>query len=215
MIAADAFKVAMRLHESYMSLEESDAAPVYKAVDNYDRWFLQDIPALVSREFTFEGEQFSGKDEPNKVIAVSKEIASYAREFIGPAVTRWVTEHFDDFYSRGIDLAVKNGRLEGRTVRAYLDEVDVNSIELQVRQELDIWREHWVFHERQVQRELVGVVLAKGTVEQFQSRMVARDGHVVGFPYGNSRYSWHEHVRRMVTGRPKQVASIAMQSRLV
>jgi len=214
-VASNAIAMAMKLHRAYVALEESDSAPVYKAVDSYDRWFIADIPALVSKAFSFDGDRFSGKDEPDRVVQVSRETASYAREFLSPAITVWVTEHFDDFYVRGVDMAVQNGLIEGRTVQKHLDERDVNSIELQVRQELDVWKGHWVKHERQVERELVGVVLARGTVEQFQTRMIARDAHVVGFPYGNSRLSWHEHVRRMMTGRPKQVAAVAMQSRLV
>lgn len=208
-------EAARQLHKAYKALEEHNSGAVYKAVDRYDRWFLDEVPVIVARGFTFEKDRFSGRDKPDAVMAVAREIAAYAREFLSPAVTQWVTENFDDFYSRGVDMAVKNGAMEGRKVQAYLDERDVNSIELQVRQELDVWKGHWLKHERQVERELIGVVLARGTIEQFQGRMVAPDGHVVGFPYGNSRYSWHEHVRRMMTGRPKQVAAVAMQSRLV
>lgn len=215
MNAAAALARIRKLHVAYMALEEYDTTTVYKAVKDYDRYFLEDVPALISRAFSFDGERFSGKDEPDKVIGTSRVVAGYARELLGPAVAKWVTDNFDNFYGVGVDQAAAMADLEGRKVQTYLDERDINSIELQVRQELDIWKGHWVKHERQVERELVGMVLARGTVEGFIGRMVALDGHVVGFPYGNSRYSWYEHVRRMVTGRPKQVAAVAMQSRLV
>jgi hypothetical protein len=215
MKSADIRAIVAEMYDIYSGLKQSDSKAMFRAVDRHDRWWLEEAPLVIARELSFKAKRFSGMDSADTVVAVARKLASEARTKLSAPITAWVTGNYDAFYRAGVRLAALNGKAEGKRVRQVLDKADANSIELQVRQELDVWKGHWSKHERQVERELVGFVLAGGTIDQFLGRMTAPSGHIVAFPYGNSRQSWYELIRKMVTVRGRQVASVAQQHRLV
>lgn len=215
MLSRDRVTLALQVYQAYNDLKGVDSSGMFRAVDEYDRWFLQEVPVVLANALTLEGNRFTGLDTASKVLKVSHEISDKARQLLSEPITKWVTNNYDGFYRKGIEIAVLNAKAEGKEISEKLDRVDANSIQLQVRQELNIWKGHWIKHDRQVERELVGFVLSRGSIEQFQGRMTVPSGHITAFPYGNGRVSWYELIRRTVNLRGRQVASVAQQNRLV
>lgn len=201
--------------EIYLSLEGYKSKPLYAAVDKFDRWFVKEMPTIAYKMLQFNGDVISVKTPPEDVIRLCEMISQKAKEIIQPALIDWVYDNFDDFYKDGIKLANINLSLTKCKDRAKLDDEDKAMIESICVQEINVWKSHFPKMTRQLERELWGAIYTGRTFDFFMARMTAPDLHIVGFPYGNSRYSWYEHIKRFVVGRPKMVASMAQQRKVL
>lgn len=182
--------------------------------ESYDRWFLGDFADAVKKQCNFKGDNLA----PTEVEVVSglvSQTVTNASRLIYPIVSAYMLEYFDDFYIQGLKLAQLNAQIENRSVDTTLTDEDKISIELMVNTELTVWKRHIDKHLRQVDRELTGAMQAGRTLDYFLIRMVCPDGHVCAYPYGNSRISWYEHIRRFLAGRPRLVATTAQMRRLL
>jgi len=207
-------KLAKDFSDVYYNLPNYKADKMYKAVMAYDRWFIKDMPEIAYKTLRFKGGVLSPLTPMDDIQALCNLMARKSRDMLLPAITDWTYDYFDDFYRKGIELAQLNGELEGKTIPSNLTKEDKAIIEITITQEIDVWKGHFQKHYRQVERELIGAIQMGKDFDFFLARMTAPDAHIVGFPYGNSRYSWYEHVRRYAIGRPKMVATIAQQRKV-
>ena len=208
---AGLYKEFQKVYKSLYKPFESELSGV---AEKYDKWFLSEFADMIRLECVFK----KGKFQPVEVAVLNNLVqvaVQKATAIIYPPVSAYMLEHFDDFYADGLELARLNGEMDGKKIDTKLTKDDKLSIELMVDTELTVWKTHLEKHKRQLDRELKGAVLAGMTLDSFLMRMVARDSHVVAYPYGNSRLSWSEHIRRFLAGRPRVVATTAQMRRML
>ena len=190
--------------ELYMPFKEE----LEGVAEEYDRWFLNEFADIVKTQSNFTGNKFA-PTEPEVIDNIVANTVTKSSEIIFPKVSAYMLEHFDEFYEQGLELAKHNGAMEGKVVDTKLTDEDKISIQMVVSTELTVWKNHIVKHMRQVDRELTGAMQSGRTLDFFLARMVCPDEHVCAYPYGNSRISWGEHIRRFLAGRPRMVATTA------
>ncbi len=180
----------------------------------YDKWFLGEFSDAVRTQCNFNGKKFA--PTPPEVINILVKLpVAKCNEVIFPPIAQYMGEHFLEFYETGLELSKLNAKMDNRTINTDLKEEDKISVQMLVSTELKVWQNHISKHFRQVERELTGAMQAGTTMDAFLLRMVCPDGHVFSYPYGNSRISWGEHIRRFLAGRPQMVASTATLRKLV
>lgn len=198
----------------YKKLYKPFESKLSGVAEEYDRWFLNEFADMVKTDCTFKKGKFQPVESSvlNNLVQIA---VKKATEIIYPPVSAYMLEYFDDFYRDGLELARINGEMDGKKIDTALTKDDKLSIELMVDTELTVWKTHIEKHKRQLDRELKGAVIASMTLDSFLLRMVARDTHVVAYPYGNSRLSWSEHIRRFLACRPRMCATTAQMRRML
>lgn len=207
-------KAAKEYLNIYLALENFKAKPLYKAVDEFDKWFIKEMPIMAYKMLQFNGDALSIKTSPDDVIKLTEIITKQAKDTLLPVIISWTYDYFDDFYKAGIDLANVNLSLIKNSTPVKFDEDDKLMIENLCRQEINVWKNHFSKMTRQTQRELWGAIYTGKTFDFFLARMTTPDLHIVGFSYGNSRYSWYEHIKRYAVGRPKMIAATAQKRKM-
>lgn len=198
----------------YKSLSMIYADELKDVAPAYDKWFLGEFSEIVRTQCNFNGEKFA-PTPPDIINRLVKLPVAKCNEIIFPPIANYMGEHFLEFYEIGLELSELNAKMDNRTINLELKEEDKISVQMLVSTELKVWQNHITKHFRQVERELTGAMQAGTTMDAFLVRMVCPDGHIFSYPYGNSRISWGEHIRRFLAGRPQMVASTATLRKLV
>lgn len=197
----------------YKRLKFAYKADLAGVADEFDAWFNSEFRESVAKQCAFTGSRFA-MTAPGIVDDLVDESVQKAYAVIYPKILGYMSAHFAEFYLEGLRMAEANAAMEGLTVDISLSDEDKGSIELMYSTEAKVWKSHIEKHRRQLDRELTGAIQARSTLDEFMDRMTAPDGHAVAYPYGNSRISWSEHIRRFLAGRPRMVATTAHIRRL-
>ena len=197
----------------YRKLKFAHKSELNGIAEEFDKWFNGEFKNSVSRQCSFNGDRFA-MTPPEIVDGLVAESVAKCREIIYPAILSYMSAHFVQFYRDGLLMAKANADMENNTVDLKLSEDDKGSIKLMYSTESKVWQSHIEKHRRQLDRELTGAIQASSKLSSFMSVMTAPDSHIVAYPYGNSRISWSEHIRRFLAGRPRMVATTAHIRRL-
>ncbi|MCK5019734.1 MAG: hypothetical protein KAS32_21930, partial [Candidatus Peribacteraceae bacterium] len=161
------------------------------------------------------------KASPTITITAGRYLQNGCAQIIVNGVNQWLTQPQDDsrmvkFYESGLDLWRLNREILGlkfpRKVKITNDDVAIIMIYLSTFNET--WQNHLNKHVRTINRFVDTGQLEGWTTQQFIDNCVCPDGFIIGFRYGNARYSWHEHLRRFGVARPKIVAQAAQAERM-
>lgn len=200
----------------YLSVGMREAGEVMPAADNYDTWFrTEGVRAIEALVVVRRGRWTTEGSDPNAGVKAGRLVAEAAARFIVDPVTRWSVAHFPEFWRAGWQLWRLNREMfylpTPRRV-AFL-EPEIAQVNGYTRGEVAAWQDHVERHRRHVERFVLAALTQGWTTEQFVANMTARDGHIVGFRYGNADLSWHEHLRRYTRGRARMLAQAALEWR--
>ena len=202
--------------DRYESLARNAPREPMEAAALYDEWFRTTFRQSLESLLVIQGGKWTGAKDASAVIRqAGMLVENGVTQILGDVVAQWITENYPKFWQAGLELWRINKELQGinppRTVKPTAREAD--QVQVLAASELATMQDHIARHRRQVERS-VGAGIARGwTTDRFIQGMTAPDGHIVGFMYGNSRYSWYEHIRRMIVGRSRMVAQSANEYR--
>ena len=202
--------------DRYESIPDRASKKPLEMAEIYDGWFNGIFRQSLESILIIKGGRWAGAKEAAGIIRqVGLIVENGIAEILGLAVSDWVTENYPKFWMDGLGLWKINRELEGfnppRKVEMTPQEVD--HVTMLATTEIATMQDHIARHRRHVERMVGAGIARQWTTDRFMQSMTSPDGHIVGFSYGNSRYSWHEHMRRMVVGRSRMVAQSANEYR--
>jgi len=200
----------------YESIPGSAPKEPLIAADSYDKWFNGMFRQSLESLLVIKGGRWAGAKEAAGIIRQSGLIVENgAAEILGLAVSDWVTANYPKFWLQGLELWKINKEMQGinppRKVAVTVQESD--HVVMLATTEIATMQDHLARHRRHIERMVGAGIARQWTTDRFMQAMTCPDGHIVGFSYGNSRYSWYEHMRRMIVGRSRMVAQSANEYR--
>ena len=198
----------------YYSIGVADKDDLLAIGDIHNERFLNEfIPYLESQLTISKGRwQLTGND--TDAIVHAGEMAKKIAAQIIDLISTWMIEHFPEYYKQGLELwNINLDMIDKLPQKVRLTEDDINYITGIEQAETSAWMEHLNRHARQIERYVFDGVSRGWTTERFVEACRCPDGFIVDFLEGNSRISWHEHLRRFGEGRGKIVAQTALERR--
>ena len=206
--------------DKYLDVGTAELDDLLAYGKEYNTWFIETaMPFMESQLVIDKGVRTVTDASPAAASAIGQFVKDGAAGIVN-GVSAWLTEGDDPnaakFWRAGIDLWKLNREMLGEKVprKTTLDSDDLNMLDVYVRSFIDTWLGHCEKHRREVQRRVNTAQLNGWTTQQFIERMIAPDGNVVGFMYGNARLSFTEHLRRFGTGKSRMLAQAALEGRM-
>jgi len=217
-IPAKLLKLTRIYIDRYLDIpKNADSSPLNLA-EEYDRWFTTEYRRLLEAQLTITGGKWqAGETDPAAIRNGGRlAVEGASRIIVNPAVD-WVVANYPVFWKQGAEgLYPINLEIQGKPSpkKVKLTQNDITQIKIYAARQASTLQDHAARHRRQVERAIGNGLQFGWTTDRFMEAMTAPDGHIVGFPYGNSRYSWYEHMRRMIVGRSKTLAMAAVEFRM-
>ena len=206
----------------YLPTGEADLPELLKLSDEYDIWFMDKyVPFLESQLTISKNVWQSSPDSASITTTTGRFLKNGCARIIVDGVNRWLMTPLDKpkiivYYRQGVDLWKLNREALGMTYprKTKLDNRDSNLIQNYLGIFNETWQNHLNKHIRTVNRFVNTGQLHGWTTQQFIENCTCPDGHIIGFRYGNSRYSWAEHLRRFGVARSRIMAQVAQAERM-
>jgi len=192
-------------------------APRYplKAVDEYEDWFRTTFISELTKRLTIEQGRWKATQDSHLLIGRAGKLAADAcNQILTPVIVTWIEREYPKFWQSGLKFNALMVAMQGGPEPAPMNEDDVAQINILVTGEIATQRDHIDHHRRYVERNVAAALSLGWTMERFMAAMTVPQG-IVGYPYGNLRYSWRTHIERMITGRSKAVFASASESRAI
>lgn len=190
-------------------------APLYPldAVAEYEDWFRTEFVAgLLSRLTVVKG-RWKADAGAAKVIGIAGRMAADGcRSILIPVLTHWLETQYPVFWKAGVEYASLMAAVSGLPKPAPMNEDDTGQIDILITGEIATQQDHVDHHRRYVERNVSAGLTLSWTIERFMEAMTVPQG-IVGFPFGNMRYSWRTHITRMIQGRSRAVMAAAAENR--
>ena len=190
-------------------------APKYplKAVDEYEDWFKTDFLMELLKRLTVEDGKWKATPESHKVIGIGGKLAiDGCNNILLPVLNAWIEREYPKFWTQGIEYDTLMAKMQGYPKPAPFNDADLAQINILVTGEIATQLNHADHHRRFVERNISSGLALGWTTERFMQSMTVPAG-IVGYPYGNLRYSWRTHVTRLIEGRSRAVFASASESR--
>jgi len=190
-------------------------APQYplRAVQEYDEWFRSSFVTGLLKRLNIEGGRWKATPESHRLIgAAGKQAAEGCRQILAPVVNRWLEKEYPQFWAKGLEYFAIMERMQDRPEPEPMSEDDVAQVNILVTGEAATLQDHIDHHRRYVERNVAAGLQNAWTMERFLEAMTVPQG-IVGFPFGNTRYSWKTHIARMIEGRSRAVFMAAVEFR--
>lgn len=206
----------------YNAIGASELPTLLNLADAFDTFFLNDYIPFLESQLTIAGGVW--QPVPNSAvitITAGRYLKNATARIIVDGVNRWLMEPEDkpriiEFYRSGVDLwRLNREMLELKYPRKIkLDKKDSILIKQYAGIFNGTWQNHLNKHIRTINRFVDTGQMNGWTTQQFIDNCTCPDGHIIGFRYGNARYSWAEHLRRFGVARPKILAQAAQAERM-
>jgi hypothetical protein len=201
----------------YLDVGTADLPELLQLADAYDNWFLTDyIPFLESQLTISKNIWQLTPDSSSTTITAGRYLENGCARIIVSGVDTWLNTPVEapkiiDFYKSGVDLWKLNREMLGLKFprNPKLDKRDADLIKNYLGIFAGTWKNHLNKHLRTVNRFVDTGQMNGWTTQQFIDNCTCPDGHIIGFRYGNARYSWAEHLRRFGVARPKIITQAA------
>ena len=191
------------------------AAPRYplEAVDEYENWFRGEFLAGLVSRLTIDKGHWKAEPGAVTVIGIAGRLAvDGCRAILTPVITHWLEHQYPKFWRAGIKYARMMNEVQGLPEPRPMDESDIAQIEILVTGEIATQADHIDHHRRYIERNVAAGLTLGWTTERFMAAMTVPQG-IVGYPFGNTRYSWRTHITRMIEGRSRAVMAAAAENR--
>lgn len=208
--------------DRYNSIGKSDLPDLLLLADEFDKFFLNDYVPFLESRLTIAGNTWQLIPESSEItVSTGRLLSSATAYIIVDGVNRWLMEPEDkpriiEYYRSGVDLWRLNREALGLKYprKIKLDKDDGILIEQYLGIFNDTFQNHLNKHIRTINRFVNTGQLSGWSTDQFIENCTCPDGHIIGFRYGNARYSWAEHLRRFGAARPKILAQAAQAERM-
>lgn len=209
-------KLVELLIRQYDKIGRAEMDELLPAAAAYDKAFRGEALPAILATLTIERGHWSEKSGPLVIPAAGRIVESLAGKALFQPVTEYTVQHFPEFWQAGFDLWRINREMAMLPTPRRIEMSAAESLQVAgyQRAELSAWQDHIARHRRHVERFVHAGCSQGWTTDQFLQNMTAQDGHIVGFRYGNSDISWHEHLRRFAVGRPHMLAAAAVEWRM-
>jgi len=190
-------------------------APRYplRAVDEYEQWFKSDFMTAISKRLTIEQGRWKATPDSHKVIGIAGALAlKGCNTILLPVVNHWIETEYPKLWQRGLKYNRIMAEMQGYPEPESFNDNDLAQINILVTGEIATQLDHVDHHRRYVERSVSSALALGWTTERFLKAMTVPLG-IVGYPYGNLRYSWRTHIIRMIEGRARAVFASASESR--
>jgi hypothetical protein len=202
--------------DRYESVSKTAPKEPMNAAEVYDSWFNGIFRVSLESLLVIKGGQWTAAKEAAGIIRqAGLVVSSGASEILGLVVSDWVTENYPKFWRRGLDLWSLNMEIAGKNPprSIVITPAEIDQATLLATTEIATMQDHIIRHRRHIERMVGAGIARRWTTERFMQACTCPDGHIIGYSYGNSRYSWYEHMRRMVVGRSRMIAQSANEFR--
>ena len=195
-------------------VREADRTPLLLA-DDYADWYRQEFAPWLASQITMEAGRWQPGD-PTVISQAGQRVLRGATSIILNPLNDWLPIHYPKFWLSGLDLWRVNMEIIGEPTprKLKLTDAEIDRIAVLVTEEQATQSDHVQRHRRYVERMVSGGLQMGWTLERFMKASTAPDGGIVGYPIGNSRYSWQYHMGLLVTGRSKAIACAAQEYRM-
>ena len=190
-------------------------APRYplKAVDEYEQWFKTDFMTEISKRLTIEQGKWKATPDSHKVIGVAGKLAlDGCNSILLPVVSNWIEQEYPKLWQKGLEYNRLMSEMQGYPEPEPFNDNDLAQINILVTGEIATQLDHIDHHRRYVERNVSSALALGWTTERFLKAMTVPLG-IVGYPYGNLRYSWRTHIIRLIEGRSRSTFAAASESR--
>jgi len=191
------------------------SAPQYplKAVDEYEDWFRTDFLLELSKRLTIEQGKWKATPDSHKVIGIAGKLAQDGcNAILLPVINTWIEREYPKFWQQGLEYNKLMSDMQGYPDSEPFGDDDLAQINIMVTGEIATQFDHAEHHRRYVERNVSSGLTLGWTTERFMQAMTVPAG-IVGYPYGNTRYSWRTHIIRLIEGRSRSVFASASESR--
>lgn len=208
--------------DRYNRIGTADLPALLEIADLYDAWFEDTfVPTLEKKLTIAQGVWQLTDSSALTTIGAGNILRQACASIVVDGVSRWLSEPEDDprivqFYREGLELWKLNLEAIGTPAprKTRLNKRDGVVIKNWLTMFNETWQNHLNKHIRTINRFVDGGQQNGWSTAKFMENCICPDGHVIGFRYGNSRYSWFEHLRRFGVARSKVVAQVAQQERM-
>ena len=206
----------------YLPIGESDLPELLAISDEYDIWFINEYVPFLESQLTVSSNIWQSMPNSFSITTTAgRFLKNGCARIVVDGVNRWLMTPLDkpkiiEYYRLGVELWKLNREALGMTFprKTKLDDKDSNLIQNYLGIFNETWQNHLIKHIRTVNRFVNTGQLHGWTTQQFIENCTCPDGHIIGFRYGNARYSWSEHLRRFGVARPKILAQAAQAERM-
>ena len=191
------------------------SAPKYPlvAVAEYEDWFRTTFITELTGRLTIDKGKWKATPDSHKVIGTAgRLVAEGCNSILMPVMSKWLEREYPRFWQQGLEYNRLMALMQGYPDPEPINDDDIAQINILVTGEVATQADHIDHHRRFVERNVSSGLALGWTTERFLQSMTVPEG-IVGYPYGNLRYSWKTHVERMILGRSKAVFASAAESR--
>lgn len=192
-----------------------DDAPRYplKAVDEYEDWFKTDFMTEISKRLTIEKGRWKATPDSHKVIGIAGKLAlDGCNAILLPVINSWIEQEYPKLWQKGLEYNKLMARMQGYPEPEPFNDADLAQINILATGEIATQLDHVDHHRRFVERNVSSALALGWTTQRFMQAMTVPAG-IVGYPYGNLRYSWRTHITRLIEGRSRSTFAAAAESR--
>ena len=205
--------------DRYLKVGKAELPDLLKIADDYDEWFLNDYVSFLESRLNINRNIWQlTPDSATVTTTAGRLLQSGCARIIVNGVNLWLTtdNRIIEFYRSGVDLWKLNREMLGLKFprKTKLDKRDGIVIQNYLDIFNDTWQNHLNKHIRTVNRFVNTGQLTGWTTQQFIDNCMCPDGHVIGFRYGNAKYSWSEHLRRFGKARSRIMAQAGQAERM-
>lgn len=190
-------------------------APTYplKAVDEYEDWFKTDFIMELLKRLTIEKGKWKATPDSHKVIGIGGKLAvDGCNKILLPVLNAWIEREYPKFWQQGLEYNALMAKMQGYPEPEPFGDDDLAQINIMATGEIATQLDHVDHHRRYIERNISSGLSQGWTTDRFLQAMTVPAG-IVGYPYGNTRYSWRTHITRMIEGRSRSVFASASESR--
>ncbi len=190
-------------------------APRYplKAVAEYEDWFNSNFITELTSRLTIEAGRWKATPDSHKIIGIAGKLAiDGCNAILTPVINAWLEREYPKFWQQGLEYNRLMAEMQGYPEPEPLNDDDLAQINILVTGEIATQADHVDHHRRYIERNISSGLTLGWTTKRFLESMTVPQG-IVGYPYGNLRYSWKTHIERMIEGRCKSVFASASESR--
>ena len=190
-------------------------APRYplKAVDEYEDWFKTDFMTELTKRLTIEKGRWKATPDSHKIIGTAGRLAlEGCNTILLPVVNAWIEQEYPKLWQQGLKYNELMSDMQGYPKPEPFNDSDLAQVNILVTGEIATQLDHADHHRRFVERNVSSALALGWTTERFLKAMTVPKG-IVGYPYGNLRYSWRTHIERLIEGRSRSTFAAASESR--
>ena len=195
--------------------DEADRTPIEIAYD-YDRWYSDTFVPWLASQLTMDGGRWSVSTPPTVIAEAGRRVRDGVSTLLVKPLTEWIVSEYPHFWMQGLDLWRVNMEMLDKAIprKLKLTDKERDHIAILAAGEVATQSDHAHRHRRYVERMVQGGLSQGWTMERFVQASTARDGHIVAYPVGNSRYSWSYQMGLLIKGRSKAIAAAAQEYRM-